>query len=54
MEDVPHGGGVLKRMDATLKNKINRFCMLHYPGSRHTKRPRKRDMLRVAHSEHGQ
>ena len=29
--DVAHGGGSSKRMDTTLEEKINRFCMLHHP-----------------------
>ncbi|MCO5604765.1 hypothetical protein L7F22_058935 [Adiantum nelumboides] len=29
--DVAHGGGTSKRMDTTLEEKINRFCMLHHP-----------------------
>ncbi|MCO5563760.1 hypothetical protein L7F22_017407 [Adiantum nelumboides] len=28
--DVAHGGGTSKRMDTTLEEKINRFCMLHH------------------------
>ncbi|MCO5583655.1 hypothetical protein L7F22_037568 [Adiantum nelumboides] len=29
--DVAHGGGTSKRMDTTLEEKINCFCMLHHP-----------------------
>lgn len=29
--DVAHGGGTSKRMDGSLEEKINRFCMLHHP-----------------------
>ncbi|MCO5609400.1 hypothetical protein L7F22_063626 [Adiantum nelumboides] len=29
--DVAHGGGTSKRMDTTLEENINCFCMLHHP-----------------------